>query len=147
MQRYTARVGCNCDAGSVYVVSQVARNRANRNPTVGGELAFRLGGATHLRSVIALNRSTIAQLRDDIDAGRTGDKVDWPDPAVVPLGTDEEAAGTPPDASAVETALRLEVSRSSKSTAHRGVGAGWLLIAFAVALGMGLVAWIVRQAG
>jgi hypothetical protein len=94
-----------------------------------------------------LNRSTIAQLRDDIDAGRTGDKVDWPDPAVVPLGTDEEAAGTPPDAWAVETALRLEVSRSSKSIAHRGVGAGWLLIAFAVALGMGLVAWIVWQAG
>jgi hypothetical protein len=127
-------------------VSQVARNRANRNPTVGGELAIRLGGAIS-RSVIHLNRRTIAQLRDDIDAGRTGDKVDWPDPAVVPLGTDEEAAGTPPDAWAVETALRLEVSRSSKSIARRGVGAGWLLIAFAVALGMGLVAWIVWQAG
>jgi hypothetical protein len=127
-------------------MSEVARNRANRNPAAGGELAFRLGGAIP-RSVIPLNRSTIAQLRDDIDAGRTGDKVDWPDPAVVPLGTDEEAAGTPPDAWAVETALRLEVSRSSKSIAHRGVGAGWLLIAFAVALGMGLVAWIVWQAG
>jgi hypothetical protein len=127
-------------------VSQVARNRANRNPTAGGELAVRLGGAIS-RSVIHLNRSTIAQLRDDIDAGRTGDKVDWPDPAVVPLGTDEEAAGTPPDAWAVETALRLEVSRSSKSIAHRGVGAGWLLIGFAAALGTGLVAWIVWQAG
>jgi hypothetical protein len=113
---------------------------------VGGELAFRLGGARS-GSVIHLNTSTIAQLRDDIDAGRTGDKVDWPDPAVAPLGTDEEAAGTPPDAWAVETALRLEVSRSSKSIAHRGVGAGWLLIAFAGTLGMGLVAWIVWQAG
>jgi uncharacterized protein HemX len=92
-------------------------------------------------------RSTIAQLRDDIDAGRTGDKVDWPDPAAAPLGTDEEAAGTPPEASAVETALRLELSRSSKSIAQRGVGAGWLLIAFAVALGMGLVAWVLWQAG
>jgi hypothetical protein len=94
-----------------------------------------------------LNRGTIAQLRDDIDAGRTGDKVDWPDPAAVPLGTDEEAAGTPPDASAVETALRLEKWRSSDSVARRGVGAGWLLIAFAMALGMGLVAWILWQAG
>jgi hypothetical protein len=127
-------------------VSQVARNRGGRNPTVDGELAFRLGDATLSGTVIDLNRSTIAQLRDDIDAGRTGDKVDWPDPAAVPLGTDEEAAGTPPDASAVETALRLEMSRSSKSIAHRGVGAGWLLIAFAVALGMGLVAWILWQA-
>jgi hypothetical protein len=96
--------------------------------------------------VIDLNRSTIAQLRDDIDAGRTGDKVDWPDPAAVPLGTDEEAAGTPPDASAVEMALRREVSRSSTSIAYRSVGAGWLLIGFAMALGMGLVAWIVWQA-
>jgi hypothetical protein len=98
--------------------------------------------------VIDLNkRSTIAQLRNDIDAGRTGDKVDWPDPATVPLGTDEEAAGTPPDASAVEMALRLERSRPSKSIAHRGVGAGWLLIAFTMALGIGLVAWILWQAG
>jgi hypothetical protein len=29
-------------------------------------------------------------------APRTGDKVDWPDPAMAPLGTDDEAAGTPP---------------------------------------------------
>jgi hypothetical protein len=113
---------------------------------VGGELAFRLTGGTYPEWSSTL-RSTIAQLRDDIDAGRTGDKVDWPDPAAAPLGTDEEAAGTPPEASAVETALRLELSRSSKSIAHRGVGAGWLLIAFATALGVGLVAWILWQAG
>jgi hypothetical protein len=113
---------------------------------VGGELAFRLAGGTNPERSSAL-RSTIAQLRDDIDAGRTGDKVDWPDPAAAPLGTDEEAAGTPPEASAIETALRLELSRSSNSIAHRGVGAGWLLIAFAVALGVGLVAWILWQAG
>jgi hypothetical protein len=40
--------------------------------------------------------STSAQLRQDIDSGRTGDKVAAPDPAAAPLGTDEEAAGTPP---------------------------------------------------
>jgi hypothetical protein len=128
-------------------VSQVVSYRVNRNPAVGGELAVRLGRHHISRAVIDVNRNTIAQLRDDIDAGRTGDKVDWPDPAAVPLGTDEEAAGTPPDASAVELALRLERSRPSKSIAHRGVGAGWLLIAFAVALGTGLVAWILWQAG
>jgi hypothetical protein len=33
------------------------------------------------------------QLRADIDAGRTGDKVAFPDPAVAPLGTDAEAGG------------------------------------------------------
>ena len=33
------------------------------------------------------------QLRADIDAGRTGDKVAFPDPATAPLGTDAEAGG------------------------------------------------------
>jgi hypothetical protein len=34
------------------------------------------------------------QLRDQIDSGRTGEKVGFPDPATVPLGTDAEAGGT-----------------------------------------------------
>lgn len=92
-----------------------------------------------------MNGSTISQLRYDIDSGRTGDKIDWPDPAAVPLGTDEEAAGTPPDAWAVETARRFEVSRPCKSISRRDVGAAWLLIVFAAALGAGLVAWILWQ--
>jgi hypothetical protein len=94
-----------------------------------------------------LNKSTVSQLRDDIDSGRTGDKIDWPDPAAVPLGTDEEAAGTPPDPSAVEMARTLELSRPNKPISHRGVGAAGLLIAFTAALGAGLVAWILWQCG
>lgn len=38
-----------------------------------------------------------AQLRHDIDSGRTGDKVGGFDPAAAPLGTDEEAGGSPCD--------------------------------------------------
>lgn len=38
---------------------------------------------------------TIEQLRGDIDQGRTHDKVKGNDPAKVPLGADEEAAGFP----------------------------------------------------
>jgi hypothetical protein len=87
------------------------------------------------------------KLRNDIDAGRTGDKVDWPDPAAVPLGADEEAAGTPPDPWAVETARTIELSRPCKSIAYRGVGAAWLLMTFAAALGAGLVSWILQQGG
>lgn len=33
------------------------------------------------------------QLRADIDAGRTGDKIPFPDPAAAPLATDAEAGG------------------------------------------------------
>jgi hypothetical protein len=39
---------------------------------------------------------TSDRLRIDIDRGLTGDKVAWPDPAAVPLGTDDEAGGSPP---------------------------------------------------
>jgi len=37
--------------------------------------------------------STVSQLKHDIDSGRTGDKVNYPDHAAAPLGTDDEAGG------------------------------------------------------
>ena len=41
------------------------------------------------------SKRTAQQVRGDIDRGRTGEKVDFPDPAAAPLGTDSEAAGEP----------------------------------------------------
>lgn len=38
---------------------------------------------------------TMDRLRHEIDRGQMGDKVAARDPAAAPLGTDEEAAGTP----------------------------------------------------
>ncbi|WP_127145463.1 hypothetical protein [Pelagibacterium montanilacus] len=38
---------------------------------------------------------TLDKLRHDIDSGRTGDKIDYPDPAAAPLGADAEAGGQP----------------------------------------------------
>ena len=55
--------------------------------------------------------ATTAQLRHDIDSGRTGSKVNYPDPAAAPLGTDDEAAGTPPSSAAVSAARRQEAAR------------------------------------
>jgi hypothetical protein len=86
--------------------------------------------------------STVEQLRDDIDHGRACDKVDAPDPAVAPLGADDEAAGTPPTSIAVEAARTLEVSRACGFRPAAGIGAAWVLIAFALALGAGLLAWM-----
>ena len=48
------------------------------------------------------------QLRHAIDQGLTGDKVRHLDPAAAPLGTDEEAAGTPIRPSEVEAAWQAE---------------------------------------
>jgi hypothetical protein len=51
------------------------------------------------------------RLREEIDAGETQDKVDHPDPAAAPLGTDAEAAGTPTDPAALEQAAARETAR------------------------------------
>ncbi len=52
-----------------------------------------------------------AKLRGDIDKGRSGDKIGFPDPAAAPLGTDAEAGGASPSPAEVRTAHRHEVER------------------------------------
>ncbi|MGE6697294.1 hypothetical protein ACQKH5_06355 [Hyphomonas sp. NPDC076900] len=49
-------------------------------------------------------------MKHAIDSGNTGEKVNYPDPAAAPLGTDDEAAGTTPaltgrDADAAQATL------------------------------------------
>ena len=51
---------------------------------------------------------TTQQLLRDIDRGLTGDKIPALDPAAAPLGTDDEAAGTPPSSDDVGDALGRE---------------------------------------
>ncbi|RVU18177.1 hypothetical protein [Methylobacterium oryzihabitans] len=63
-------------------------------------------------------RPTSAQLKADIDSGRTGDKVPVFDPGLSPLGTDDEAAGHPP------TQERVALARASESHANRTEPAG-----------------------
>jgi hypothetical protein len=87
---------------------------------------------------------TVDQIRHAIDQGRGADKVAFPDPATVPLGTDEEAGGTPPSAAERAQAARHEVGdhhpapdraknpRASISSTWLGIGVGALA---AVALG------------
>lgn len=84
-----------------------------------------------------------ARLRDRIDRGASGDKVAFQDPAAAPLGTDDEAAGTPPSAVQVSTAMQQEAGRSAKADRKRGPadmqGAGsrpraWLIVTAILAL-------------
>ncbi|OAP39137.1 hypothetical protein AU381_08525 [Sinorhizobium glycinis] len=53
--------------------------------------------------------SNPAQVRGDIQRGRTGDKRPGFDPAAAPLETDAEAAGTPLDAEATRNARAAQV--------------------------------------
>ena len=60
--------------------------------------------------------ATVEELGDAIDAGRTGEKVSFPDPVASPLGTDDEAAGRPDALHPATTALRegLEPGKGSR---------------------------------
>ena len=68
------------------------------------------------------DKPTTAQLKADIDSGATGDKTEVFDPALSPLGTDEEAAGTPPSRQSIQLAryqerFRLWRRRTRKASA------------------------------
>lgn len=57
---------------------------------------------------MARNPENPSRLKAEIDSGRTGDKVPFPDPGAAPLGTDAEAGGNPPNGPAVRRAARDE---------------------------------------
>jgi hypothetical protein len=72
---------------------------------------------------------TIEQLRRDIDRGMAADKVRLTDPAAAPLGTDDEAAGTPATPSRIARAVLTEISPPNVSDDDPAPGAAWIIIA------------------
>jgi hypothetical protein len=56
------------------------------------------------------NVHNVTQLRAALDRGQARDKVNFPDPAAAPLGTDDEAAGAPPGPEEVRQAMQDEVN-------------------------------------
>jgi hypothetical protein len=52
---------------------------------------------------------TAAALRQALAHGQGGDKVNFSDPAAAPLGTDDEAAGTPPTQEQIRMAAAAEL--------------------------------------
>jgi hypothetical protein len=85
---------------------------------------------------------TTEQLRIAIDQGYAGSKVDATDPAAAPLGTDDEAGGTPNSAAQVRMAAAHEIRATPTSSRQRasGIAAAWWLIGFAVVMGALMVA-------
>ncbi len=70
---------------------------------------------------------TALQLKAAIDSGRTGDKVAFADPGAAPLGTDDEAAGTPDTPFRVATAMRQELEHglAASSAGVPSADGGW----------------------
>jgi hypothetical protein len=96
---------------------------------------------------------TSAQLKGDIDSGRTGDKNPVFDLALAPLGTDDEAAGHPPSAHRIGMARRYEniqrwIHGGRKSgaahTKRDGLPVVFLLFIAAIALIIPAGMWLVR---
>jgi len=85
--------------------------------------------------------STCDRLRDDIDRGRTGDKVAWPDLAAAPLGTDEEAAGVAPSKVVVAAARAIEL-RQPFSDADAGPSGVLVIALFGAVLPFAALVWI-----
>ncbi|MFZ5779947.1 MAG: hypothetical protein ACOY4R_07035 [Pseudomonadota bacterium] len=65
----------------------------------------------------------VTRLRSDIDAGKTGDKTPGIDPAAAPLGTDEEAAGTPVAPHLAEEVRRSETEPDAPRRSRQNAGA------------------------
>jgi hypothetical protein len=71
----------------------------------------------------------MSQLRGKIDAGETGDKVPFPDPAAAPLGTDDEAGGARMRPDVVAAAAARETSRNTPTKAPDNTGSWvWALV-------------------
>ena len=93
---------------------------------------------------------TSAQLKGDIDSGRTGDKAPHVDVGAAPLGTCDEAGGTPPTPQRVRLARLTERAPSEKAKA--GVmqqRTPWVTPAFAsaivaIAVVLTLALWLTR---
>ena len=91
-------------------------------------------------SATARGGPTTAQLKGDIDSGRSGDKVEGYDPGLSPLGTDDEAAGRSPSAERIalarkqETRKRWSSGSSKTSPAHHG--SDWEVPAFIGFIGL-----------
>lgn len=104
------------------------------------------------------DKNTADRLRHEIDSGKTGDKVDFPDPAAAPLGTDDEASGHPVTPEQAAIARAHEVGRDTdpappprEGDPHRPLmanpgarlpaGAAWVLLMLAVLMVLVLVVW------
>jgi hypothetical protein len=73
-------------------------------------------------------------LRDAIDKGQTGGKISFDDPAAAPLGTDEEAAGTPVASEDVARAARDEIRRPATQSSEQTRAPGGLTIMILIGL-------------
>ncbi len=90
--------------------------------------------------------SNTDQLRSRIDRGETNERIGFPDPATVPLGTDAEAGGAPPKPSevALDAALSTSSAPRRRSLPNSGIA---IYVAIAVLFAILLISIIATTGG
>jgi hypothetical protein len=84
----------------------------------------------------------VERLRHAINAGKSGDKRPMRDPAAAPLGTDEEAGGTPPTPEQVAEAAQHEMAQRVLREGDRTSNAVILIVILLIAVAtVGAVVW------
>jgi hypothetical protein len=78
---------------------------------------------------------TTDQLRDQIDRGQTGEKVNIPDPAAAPLGTDAEAGGNTP----TRAERKVASATAPQSPEHKARPGAWIYLALVGVLGVAIM--------
>lgn len=89
--------------------------------------------------------ATVAQLKADIDSNRTGAKVDFPDPGLSPLGTNDEAGGTPASPELVAQVRKREqkigaIAKRAEERERWRPGT-WIFITLGVVAAVALLLW------
>ncbi len=89
------------------------------------------------------NTMTADQLRVAIDSGEAGDKVAFSDPALAPLGTDDEAAGSSPSKHQIQLAAQQELRASQlrSNKAIEGFPVLYLVIIVPLAIAILTIVW------
>jgi hypothetical protein len=82
---------------------------------------------------------TTEQLRIAIDQGNG--KADATDPAAAPLGTDDEAGGTPNSVAQVRLAAAHEIRPNKKRQRTGGLGHGWWIVGTTVFIGASIAVY------
>lgn len=85
------------------------------------------------------------RLRQRIDRGEGADKIDYPDPAAAPLGTDDEASGHPVTREQLDMALAAETRSQGgqaplQSGRQENAGSNARFVLLLVVLGAVLIA-------
>lgn len=93
-------------------------------------------------------RPTIDDIRARIDSGEAADKVDFPDPAAAPLGSDAEAGGAPPTRAELDLEAQRETAvRRAAEARPRGARPPYVMTLLFAILLCGLVAILLYAFG